>query len=443
MKNSNYSLLGLACTVLLLRDAYAPLPAHAAKVFNVKSYGAVGNGTTDDTSAILAATAAANADPGSTLLFPQGNYLVGGIFTANGIEVVGQRATITTSSTAGLEISGRNTTVHGLTFASKLSANAGTVGILVNQATGFVIGNNSFNGLTDGISVSQSSKGKINANNMQLSSLSIAGVLLSSSSDILAQQNVIGGSGGSTPSAFRPSNCNNVTIDSNRITNLAFGIFSNGTTSDRYTNNTLDQLGTNGIDLNSDTNVTLTGNRISFANTAAIKVSVVTSANINGNFMAAGQIGINLLSGSSSINIRGNEITSVFNAITGGFVVGVNITGNDLSGLNSVIKQVSDVNLVVEDNEISRCNNAGVVLTNCIGTTQIRNNVLEKCALAPVDPKAIIYVNCPIERSIVIDSNTYTGATKATYFIWCVQPSPPAQITGNRTNTGLPNRIGS
>jgi hypothetical protein len=443
MKNVNYSLLGLACGFLLAVGAIAPLPAHAAKVFNVKSYGAVGNGTTDDTTAILAATAAANAVPGSTLLFPEGSYLVSSIFTVKGIEVVGQSATVTTSSLAGLEVGGNNTRVHDMRFTSQLSANSGTVGILVSHATNFEIRDNTFTGLTDCVSVGQSSNGKINANSMQLSSASISGVSLSNATNVMAQQNVIGGSGGSTAGAFRPSSSTKVTISSNKITNVAFGIFSQQDTDDTYTNNNFNQLNNNGIDLNTDTRITVTSNRITSAKGTAVRVFGVDTALIRNNILTGGQTGINLVSGSTTIVISGNEITSVTNAITGGLVNQLTITGNIIDNVTSGFNQNSDANLVISFNKITTCSNAGILVTNCIGTTEIQDNVLRFCALSPSNPKAIIYANCPIGRLISIDSNTGTGSTNATYFIWCVQPSPPAMVKGNRTNTGLPNRIGS
>lgn len=45
-------------------------------VFNVKGYGAIGNGTTDDTAAINATIAAANTANGGVVFFPAGTYLV-------------------------------------------------------------------------------------------------------------------------------------------------------------------------------------------------------------------------------------------------------------------------------------------------------------------------------------------------------------------------------
>lgn len=50
-------------------------------VFNVKNYGAVGNGTTDDTTAIQAAITAAAAANGGIVYFPVANYLVTGQLT--------------------------------------------------------------------------------------------------------------------------------------------------------------------------------------------------------------------------------------------------------------------------------------------------------------------------------------------------------------------------
>ncbi len=51
-------------------------PGWTGTQFNVQSYGATGNGTTDDTAAINSCTAAANNTPYSTVYFPAGTYLV-------------------------------------------------------------------------------------------------------------------------------------------------------------------------------------------------------------------------------------------------------------------------------------------------------------------------------------------------------------------------------
>jgi hypothetical protein len=50
-----------------------------AGIASVKDYGAVGNGTTDDTAAIQAGIDAVSAAGGGTLLFPEGTYIVAGL----------------------------------------------------------------------------------------------------------------------------------------------------------------------------------------------------------------------------------------------------------------------------------------------------------------------------------------------------------------------------
>jgi len=67
-----------------------------SQVFNVKAYGAVGNGTTDDTAAILAARTAAVAAHG-ILFFPSGSYPISSQLAIQGygVTVQGYGATIT------------------------------------------------------------------------------------------------------------------------------------------------------------------------------------------------------------------------------------------------------------------------------------------------------------------------------------------------------------
>jgi polygalacturonase len=66
------------CAVLFSALAYAAGPA-APTAFNVRSYGAIGGGKTNDAPAINRAIDAANAAGGSTVYFPAGKYLSGSI----------------------------------------------------------------------------------------------------------------------------------------------------------------------------------------------------------------------------------------------------------------------------------------------------------------------------------------------------------------------------
>ncbi|MER6942917.1 glycosyl hydrolase family 28 protein [Nonomuraea sp. NPDC000554] len=63
-----------AASLSALAIAVPATPAVAAAVFNVRDYGATGNGSTNDTSAINAAITAANSAGGGTVQFPSGTY---------------------------------------------------------------------------------------------------------------------------------------------------------------------------------------------------------------------------------------------------------------------------------------------------------------------------------------------------------------------------------
>lgn len=76
-----------------------------ALVYNVRDYGATGDGVTDDTSAINDAIAAYNLT-GGILYFPRGSYLVSAPFTAitSGGIIMGGRSTITATTLAASDI---------------------------------------------------------------------------------------------------------------------------------------------------------------------------------------------------------------------------------------------------------------------------------------------------------------------------------------------------
>src|SRR5882672_8694891 len=59
--------------------------AQTPPIFNVRTYGAAGDGTTIDTPAINAAITAANAAGGGTVTFPPGSYLSVSIHLTNDV----------------------------------------------------------------------------------------------------------------------------------------------------------------------------------------------------------------------------------------------------------------------------------------------------------------------------------------------------------------------
>src|SRR5579872_7461956 len=61
------------------------LTAQAQQIFNVKSFGATGNGSTLDSPAVNSAIAAAGAAGGGIVTFPAGTYLCGSIHLTNNL----------------------------------------------------------------------------------------------------------------------------------------------------------------------------------------------------------------------------------------------------------------------------------------------------------------------------------------------------------------------
>ena len=104
---------------------------------------------------------------------------------------------------------------------------------------------------------------------------------------------------------------------------------------------------------------------------------------------------------------------------------------------------IVETNATVSGNHISQCQQQAIFAEGCQGTLAITNNNLSDCGLAALNPAAVIFVNSSGATSIPITANTYKGNTaNLQYFIESVQPEPPAQVSGNFTNTFLPNKIG-
>jgi Pectate lyase superfamily protein len=109
---------------------------------NVKSYGATGNGTTDDSAAIKAAIAQAQTNVvtgsgGVTVFFPQGKYLINSeLAISQPIRLTGDGATILTNSNAAINF--------GNNYISAASSGSTTVGLEIDHLVFDVTGNHVF-----------------------------------------------------------------------------------------------------------------------------------------------------------------------------------------------------------------------------------------------------------------------------------------------------------
>jgi Pectate lyase superfamily protein len=122
------------------------------EVFDVKAYGATGNGTTDDTAAIQAAISAAGA---GTVYFPAGTYSYTTVHILNiSTSLVGAGSNATTlrqTASGGIVVDVSTTppyqggTIKGIRFDST-AAPAGSIALHVVDSVGWVIKDNSFVG---------------------------------------------------------------------------------------------------------------------------------------------------------------------------------------------------------------------------------------------------------------------------------------------------------
>lgn len=113
------------------------LSASASLVFNVKIYGALGDGTTNDSGAVQDALNAASTAGGGIIYFPHGTYLLStavvvaassGKFTYQGESASAVTLKQGTSGIVMLTLGDSNTNVlQGLTFSPSSSANTGTL----------------------------------------------------------------------------------------------------------------------------------------------------------------------------------------------------------------------------------------------------------------------------------------------------------------------------
>ncbi len=142
--SSGSSLIGFiqAGTGAMLRTAQAKM----RDSFNVKDFGALGDGATDDQAAIAACIAAAQA-AGKAVFVPAGNYHHSSTFTLNGVVMYGEGYSSIFTATDGVnstvQITGTGAEVRDMklvgTAISPHTGNPASSGIYVNVADKFVI----------------------------------------------------------------------------------------------------------------------------------------------------------------------------------------------------------------------------------------------------------------------------------------------------------------
>lgn len=385
MKNLKFLYFFLAAIVMwssLMSNTHA-----RANMFNVKSYGAKGDGKTDDTEAIRAAINAAGAGTRSTVLFPSGTYLYSGTVVADGITLLGQNGATLASDSADayVRLTGRFGGVKALKFDKV--ANSFPLNPLILEFAGFfdVSGNEFALGIDPifrdwDIVVEDSCFDGTIANNTLVA-----------------------------PGGIKLSDSHRITITGNKITGRTNGIYSENCAEIKIINNKF------------DASTFLAGDAIYLWNENNDLVSNNTSTNFaNGVIVKQG----------AGNQVSGNQLDCP-------------PAGNSIAAIDAFNVR----NLTISRNKILRSRLDGIRCDQCGATLAISSNSLMNCGLgASIIRNASVVFAEPKEgenSSIRILDNRYTGSTTGlNYFIECRQSAPPAVVSGNTTNTMLPNRIG-
>jgi nitrous oxidase accessory protein NosD len=427
-------------------------PAHAIGTFNVKNFGATGNGTTDDTTAIRATITRAEQSPGSTVLFPAGTYLYSNDLTIDRITLLGQNATLLSANAlSDVEILGANANVLNLTFDTEDKSASGRAVYVLPTSSRFKIQNNKFLvGFFEAVRVQNASNGQVLSNTFTVTQVhSAAGVeLLDSARSISVENNVFNGSNNLNPNILdvgvQVLDSSGIGVTKNSFQGVFSGMYVQGSQSVNLQANTTRNClhACRSVDC---TSVNVVSNRF------------VWTQIISGSVGCVCQAGHNIL-------VQGNEVSLASTGISLFNTTATKVLQNDLlSSRNFGVFADSAENLTIQRNEINECR-VGVIVAGIAVNIEINGNIIKGadhgaistggtnvqvnrnmcsfCGARPEPDVAVIFVNPA--GTCEIAGNTYTGGkNNLTYFIHCIQSSPPAKIFGNSNDAMLPDRIGS
>lgn len=264
--------------------------------FNVKGYGAEGDGVTDDTAAINAALAAADAAGGGTVLFPYGRYLISSpIYAAPGTCLRGSE--------------------RSAPSATEIFLSAGFAGDGAIVATGY----------RDNISANQ---GSFTVKNLRLNGNGVAGVhgIITLGSSTFIQGCIVVAFGGDG-------------IRLTRFTDNGTGLSGVGLNAQMIVNNYITQITGSGIKLNGPTDGHISGNSISHCGEHGIGTDISGGSGaggwqISGNHIAdCGQHGIHNEAATAGTIICNNDIEDFGTSATTGSYAGISLPSCNEKGV--------------------------------------------------------------------------------------------------------------
>lgn len=350
-----------------------------AAVIDVRAYGAVGDGVTDDTAAFQLAHDALPSDGGailvpskstvyvlnSTVVFTKPVLLMGLGFHGSELSTsVAGNIIITTTSKIVIDKIG---------FTATGSAIGNSTGIkTLSTATGHtdsIISNCYFQGFSKCYWSQRTSSIHINNNRFSQSSgvsLYLENLTDSDEGDSFITNNYF--AGGTNDNSIVVLSTSGLNIYGNKFNgpvNSHISIRPTGTNNSGnnvIVGNSIEGFVTSGIELISDGSGTITRNVISgnqFSSHSATHIIVgnkgwdtVISGNTFNDTLSTSGIGIDIQTGAKNTNINGNSFHQILTAINSGSIVtGTNISGNRYALTNNAALEVTNIYLGGEDDD--------------------------------------------------------------------------------------------
>jgi hypothetical protein len=397
------------------------LPSNAAN-FNVKSYGAVGDDTTDDTAAVQAAiNAAQTAGKGNVVVFPAGTYLISGQLTAQNVSFLGKNnATLDGSPIYGtwvLVVGGSDVSVKTLTIRGNGSGASAGLNITASRAliTGITTNNE-----REPLTTSGGKNTEIAYNQFNMPSDAVG--LYIASQLVSIHDNVFLGPNDGTAEAANFEQATDVSFFNNQVSGIAVGVYS--------------VLGLRTLVAQNNFAVSYVGVTSSGDKDTTISNNVFKGQNLYSSECIYAGSDVNL-------RINSNKIKGYDYLVFLQQTSKTTVESNELShGTYNAVYATQPDNLYVKDNDMHDVGGGGVCVTGGTDVIHVTANRLKNCGTTSAG--SAIYINCAAASSIPIKDNVYKApVNNLDHFIHCVQPQPPADVSGNTTNTLLDTVVGS
>ncbi len=429
-------------------------PVHLGK--NVRNYGAVGNGKTDDAPAFKKALAAAGT--GGTIYAPGGyTYALAEQIILNSQSLVGD---------------GSTTKLYGSTFVASNPNNSSSNAMIVMNGSGGSVNKVALNciappanagGMT---AFAVASAKNVTISNCQMGPNFYNAVVLLASQTVHVTSNAFTGDNLATSDNVYIISGSNYTVSQNTFVNVNSAVTVASVTNAVFDNNQI-QNGNNGtyadfyfIGSGPVTNVEIAGNTMEMLpGSTALANQLCLQAIVANQLSSAVPI--------SGINISNNTIDGgcSFAAVAVQGATGVTINNNKFQNINTNCSNSSTVpglgaisvgncGATINGNKFTNVDSCAIAAEtlSAAAALQIENNTASNCFIyskynafprSPAFNVAVINVlPDPIApankyQSIVIKDNTYTGGGNPWYFIECKQAG--AQESGNTAPPQFPS----